>query len=57
MWFWWFIFVCDLLIPIIMIIVGNMMWLCTIQCLVLVLAIFPTEQALKRTFTDEGVRR
>ena len=26
MWFWWFIFVCDLLIPIIMITAGNMMW-------------------------------
>ncbi len=26
MWFWWFIFVCDLLIPILMIIAGNMMW-------------------------------
>ena len=31
--------------------------LCTIQCLILVLAIFPTEQDLKRTFTKEGVRR
>jgi len=31
--------------------------LCTIQCLVLVLAIFPTERALKRTFTEEGVKR
>ena len=125
MWFWWFIFVCDLLIPVIMIIAGNMMWkhapkkingiigyrtarsmknidtwkfaqehcgrlwwkigcvilmpsavihfpfyhsseniigtvaaiLCTIQCLILVLAIFPTEQALKRTCAEEGVRR
>ena len=105
MWFWWFIFVCDLLIPITMIIAGNMMWkhapkkingiigyrtarsmknirlipsvvihfpfyhsseniigtvaaiLCTTQCLILVLAIFPTEYALKRTFTEEGVRR
>ncbi len=123
MWFWWFIFVCDLLIPITMIIAGNMMWkhapkkingiigyrtarsmknidtwkfaqahcgrlwrkigwvilipsvvihfpfyhsseniigtvaaiLCTTQCLILVLAIFPTEYALKRTFTEEGV--
>lgn len=125
MWFWWFIFVCDLLILIIMITAGNMMWkhapkkinriigyrtarsmknidtwnfaqehcgrlwwkigwimlipsfvihfpfyhssenmigivaaiICTIQCLVLVLAIFPTERALKRTFNEEGVKR
>ena len=125
MWFWWFIFVCDLLIPVIMIIAGNMMWkhapkkingiigyrtarsmkntdtwnfaqehcgrlwwkigwvmlmpsfvihfpfyhssenmigivaaiLCTMQCLVLILAIFPTERALKRTFTEEGVKQ
>lgn len=26
MWFWWFMFVCDLLIPILMIVAGNMMW-------------------------------
>lgn len=26
MWFWWFMFVCNLLIPIILIIVGRMMW-------------------------------
>lgn len=26
MWFWWFMFVCDLIIPIIMIISGRMMW-------------------------------
>ncbi len=125
MWFWWFIFVCDLLIPIVMIIAGNMMWqhapekingtigyrtarsmknmdtwkfaqdycgrlwrkmgwiifipsvvihfpfyhnskniigivaavLCTIQCLILVLAVFLTERALKRTFTEDGIRR
>ncbi|MCM1263596.1 MAG: SdpI family protein [Bacillus sp. (in: Bacteria)] len=125
MWFWWFIFVCDLLIPVTMIIAGNMMWkhtpekingiigyrttrsmknidtwrfaqdycgrlwwkigwimllpsvvahlpfyhgtedtigtvaaiLCTIQCLILVSAIFPTERALKRTFTEEGIRK
>lgn len=31
--------------------------LCIIQCLVLVLAIFPTERALKRTFTEEGIKR
>ena len=32
-------------------------FLCTIQCLVLASAIFPTEGALKRTFTEEGARR
>ncbi|MBO5057040.1 MAG: SdpI family protein [Lachnospiraceae bacterium] len=26
MWFWWFMFVCDLLIPVFMIICGRMMW-------------------------------
>lgn len=31
--------------------------LCTIQCVVLVASIFPTERALKRAFTDEGVRK
>ena len=125
MWFWWLMFVCDLLIPITMIIAGRMMWkhapkkingvigyrtagsmknidtwnfaqeycgrlwwkigwimllpssvihlhfyhssenmigivaaiLYTIQCLALVLSIFPTERALKRTFTEDGVKR
>lgn len=125
MWFWWFMFIGDLLIPILMIISGRVMWkhppqkingiigyrttrsmkntdtwkyahdycgrlwwklgfmllipsaiihfpfynrseneigiigaiLCTIQCVVLILPIFFTEQALKRTFTNEGIRR
>jgi len=125
MWFWWFMFVCDLLIPILMIVFGNMMWkhcpekingiigyrtarsmknkdtwkfahdycgrlwwkigwimllpsiviqipfyhaseniigilgaiLCAIQCVVLIASIFPTERALKTTFTDEGIRK
>ncbi len=26
MWFWWFMFVCNLLIPVILIIAGRMMW-------------------------------
>ena len=26
MWFWWFMFVCNILIPIILIIAGRMMW-------------------------------
>ena len=26
MWFWWFILICDCIIPAIMIIVGRMMW-------------------------------
>lgn len=119
MGFWWFMFLCDLLIPFIMIISGRMMWkhppksinavmgyrtkrsmknmdtwnfahdhcgrlwwrigwamlipsaviqlpfynssenvigtvggiLCTIQCLALIVSIFPTEIALKRNFT------
>lgn len=125
MWFWWFMFVCDLLIPVLMIICGRMMWkhapgningiigyrtarsmknidtwrfahdycgrlwwkigwgmlvpsaviqlpfysssvnwigtvggvLCVIQCIILIVSIFPTEKALKATFTDEGRRR
>ncbi|MDE7276674.1 MAG: SdpI family protein [Lachnospiraceae bacterium] len=125
MWFWWFIFVCDMFIPILMVIVGNMMrkhapekingiigyrtarsmknidkwkfahdycgrlwwkigWgmlipsfvihipfyhssestigivaaiLCTMQSVILILSIFPTEKALKRAFTDDGMRR
>lgn len=125
MWFWWFMFVCDLLTPILMIVAGNMMWkhapkkingaigyrtarsmknmetwkfahdycgrlwwkigwimlipslvihvplyhspenmigttgaiLCTIQCAILILSIFPTERALKRNFTCEGERK
>jgi len=125
MWFWWFMFVCDLLIPVLMIVAGRMMWkhtpksingivgyrtsrsmknmdtwrfahdycgrlwwkagwillvpsvlvhlpfihssaevigtvggiLCVLQCIALVASIFPTERALKKTFTKEGVRR
>lgn len=26
MWFWWFMFVCNLLIPVILIIAGRIMW-------------------------------
>lgn len=26
MWFWWFMMICDLLLPIIMLITGRMMW-------------------------------
>ena len=125
MWFWWFMFVFDLLIPALMIISGKMMWkhppktingiigyrtarsmknrdtwkyahdycgrlwwrigwvlllpsviihfpfynrsedtigtvggiLCAIQCVCLIIPIFFTEWALKRNFTDEGMRR
>ena len=31
--------------------------LCTMQCVVLVFSVFPTEKALKRTFTEDGMRR
>ncbi|MCI8490294.1 MAG: SdpI family protein [Lachnospiraceae bacterium] len=125
MWFWWFMLVCDLLIPIVMIAAGYLMWkhspekinrmvgyrtarsmknadtwkfaneycgrlwwkigwmmlipsflihipfrsgsesvigivgavLCTVQCAVLVGAIFPVERALKRNFTLDGIRK
>lgn len=26
MWFWWFMLICDLLIPIVMVVGGRMMW-------------------------------
>ena len=125
MWFWWFMLLCDLLIPVVMLIAGRMMWkhcpkninsvmgyrtarsmknmdtwkfahdycgrlwwklglimlvlsaliyipfyqssektigiiggiLATIQCIVLIASIFPTESALKKTFKDDGTRR
>lgn len=125
MWFWWFMFCCDLLVPVTMIACGRMMWkhcpkeingfvgyrtarsmknkdtwkfahehcgalwwkigwiilapsalvavlfyktddavigaaggvLAMIQVIVLIASIFPTERALKRTFTDAGIRR
>ncbi|MBQ8689389.1 MAG: SdpI family protein [Clostridia bacterium] len=124
MWFWWFMLICDLLIPVIMFIAGIIMWkhcpkninaffgyrttrsmknmdtwrfahdycgrlwwkiglimlvpsalihipfyhsdentlglvggiLMTIQCIVLIVSIFPTESALKNTFNDDGTR-
>lgn len=125
MWFFWFMFVCNLIIPILLIIAGRMMWkhcpqkingiygyrtkrsmknmdtwkfahdycgrlwwkigwimlvpsvliqlpfvhssedtigtvgavLCTIQVVVLIGSIFPTEAALKKTFLEDGSRR
>lgn len=125
MWFWWFMFCCDLLIPVTMIVCGQMMWkhcpkninglmgyrtsrsmrnmdtwkfaheycgklwwkigwitlipsiiihipfygtedntigvvggiLVTIQVIILIASIYPTERALKRNFTDDGIRR
>lgn len=124
MGFWWFMLICDLLIPILLIIIGRMMWkhcpkqingiigyrtsfsmknmdtwkfahdycgriwwragliilipsilihipfyrsnediigivgliLCTIQIVVLIATIILTENALKRTFRDDGTR-
>lgn len=32
-------------------------FLCIMQCLILIASIFPTERALKKNFTDEGIRR
>jgi uncharacterized membrane protein len=125
MWFWWFMFISDLLIPLLMIICGRMMWknppksvngiigyrtprsmknmdtwnfaqdycgrlwwkmgwimlipsimvqlpfynssvgtigivdgiLCTVQGVIMIVSIIPTETALRRNFTDEGTRR
>ena len=125
MWFWWFMFCCDILTPITMIICGRMMWkhppkningsmgyrtsrsmknmdtwkfaqeyngklwwkigwiilipsiivhipflkatdnaigmvggiLVTVQIIILIGSILPTEKALKKAFTDNGLRR
>lgn len=125
MWFWWFMFMCDLLTPFLMIFAGRMMWkhtpknmngaigyrtsrsmknietwrfannhcgktwckigkfmlfssallhlpfygcsietigsfgaiLCTVQVIILIISIFPTEKALKRNFTEDGVQK
>lgn len=120
---WWFMFICDLSIPVLMILAGRMMWkhppkeingflgyrttrsmknketwrfahdycgrlwwkigwvmlalsaavhlpvygrseqvvgvlggiVCTVQCIVLIASIFPTERALKKNFADKGM--
>lgn len=125
MWFWWFMLICDLLIPAAMIIIGRMMWkhcpksingligyrtarsmknmdtwkfahdfsgrlwwklglimlvpsvlvhipfyrsneetigifgciIEAVQCIVLIVSIFATESALKKTFNSDGTRR
>lgn len=125
MWFWWFMFICDLLVPVTMIVSGKIMgkhppkdingligyrttrsmknldtwnfahhycgrlwwkigWImlvpsflihlpfynksesiigilgaviCTLQCIIMIISIYPTERALKRYFTDEGIRK
>ena len=123
--FWWFLFVCNLMIPILMILLGKWMWkhcpesinvvlgyrtkrsmknmdtwkfaheycgklwwklgwitliptiaiqipffhsnedvvgivggiICTIHTILLIMSIFPTEAALKKTFHEDGTRR
>lgn len=125
MWFWWFMFFCNLLITVTFIVGGRMMWkhcpkeingivgyktkrsmknmdtwkfahdycghlwwnigwmilvlsilvyipffyssqsaigilggiICVVQCIILIVTIFPTEHALKKTFYDDGTRR
>lgn len=125
MWFWWFMFFCNLLIPALLIISGRMMWkncpkkingiigyrtsysmknmdtwkfahdycgrlwwkigwimlfisiliqipffycnencigvvcgvICTIQCIILIVSIFLTENALKKTFFENEIRK
>lgn len=124
MWFWWFMFFCNLLIPVLLIVFGKMMWkhppktinsimgyrtrrsmknmdtwnfaheycgklwwkigwiiliptiliqipfvhssedtigtvggiICTVQCIILIGSIYPTERALKRDFPDDSRR-
>lgn len=123
MWFWWFMFFCNLLIPALFIVFGRMMWknppktinsimgyrtkrsmrnmdtwnfaheycgklwwkigwiilmptilvqipfvhcsedeigivggiICTVQCIILIGSIYPTERALKKTFPDDDI--
>lgn len=125
MGFWWFMFCCDLIVPLIMIAGGRLLWkhpptgvnmvygyrtkrsmrnadtwqfaqvycgriwwkvgwlllllsalvqlpfcrssqtvigglgvaLCTVQCMVMIVSVFPTERALKKNFTDAGLRK
>lgn len=125
MWFWWFMFICNLMIPLLMIFLGRWMWkhspqsinwvlgyrskrsmrnmdtwkfaheycgklwwklgwitliptiaiqipffhsnedvvgivggiICTIHTILLIMSIFPTEAALKKTFHEDGTRR
>ncbi|NLF41756.1 MAG: SdpI family protein [Bacteroidales bacterium] len=125
MWFWWFMLICDLLVPLAMVIGGYLMWkhtpktinglmgyrtsrsmknmdtwkfaheyagrlwwkigwiilfpslvvhmpvygasddmvalvgsvLATIQIIILIASIYPTEKALKKNFDDDGSRR
>ena len=125
MWFWWFMFICNLMIPLLMIFLGRWMWkhcpqsinwvlgyrskrsmknmdtwkfaheycgklwwklgwitliptiaiqipffhsnedvvgivggiICTIHTILLIVSIFPTEAALKKTFHEDGTRR
>ena len=122
MWFWWFMLICDLIVPVVMVIGGRMMWkhcpkhingmsgyrttrsmknmdtwkfahdycgklwwktgwimmipsalihiplyhrdkntigfagviLVTIQCIIMIASIYPTEKALKKYFNDDG---
>ena len=124
MWFWWFMFICNLMIPFIMIVLGKWMWkhcpqsinvvlgyrtersmknmdtwkfaheycgklwwkmgwitliptillqipffysnedvvgtvgsiICNVQVFLLIVSIFPTETALKKTFDEDGTR-
>lgn len=63
MWFWWFTFILPIGIPLPFYhksdnaigMTGSV--LCIMQCLILIVSIFPTEKALKKNFTDEGIRR
>lgn len=67
MWFWWIIGWITLMPSVIIHIpfygtedntigvVGGI--LVTIQVIILMATIYPTEQALKRNFTDDGIRR
>lgn len=63
MWFWWVMLILSIGIPLPFYhksdnaigMTGSV--LCIMQCLTLIVSIFPTERALKKNFTDEGIRR
>ena len=61
MWFWWFILICDCLIPFYgasddTIGISSII-IIVIQLVFLIGSIFPTEKSLKNNFNEDGTRR
>ena len=68
MWFWWFMLICDLIIPIAMVICGRMMWKHCPKHMNSMSGYRTTRsmkkmdtwkfaKALKKHFNDDGIRR